>query len=97
MHRNKSLLLWTSVVASDLPTRISTMMKRHFPGAGVGRMVLLGYLSRSERAACTLVEMLAVVKVPTNEFYLASSKSYLRHQRVSLARDVLVSALNAGT
>ncbi len=61
--------------------------------AGLGWTVLPGYLTSAERAACTLVEIAAPVRVPTNAFYLVWAKSSLRHPRVALARDALIGAL----
>ncbi len=61
--------------------------------AGLGWTVLPSYLTSAERAACTLVEIAAPVRVPTNAFYLVWAKSSLRHPRVALARDALIGAL----
>lgn len=63
--------------------------------AGLGWTVLPGYLTRAERTACTLVEIAAPIRVPTNAYYLVWAKSSLRHPRVALARDALIGALRA--
>lgn len=61
--------------------------------AGLGWTVLPGYLTRSERAACTLIEISAPVTVPRNAYYLVWARSSLRHPRVAMARDALIAAL----
>lgn len=61
--------------------------------AGLGWTVLPGYLTRAERADCTLVEIPAPIRVPRNTFYLVWARSSLRHPRVALARDALIAAL----
>lgn len=64
--------------------------------AGLGWTVLPGYLTHAERAACTLVEIAAPIRVPRNTFYLVWARSSLRHPRVALARDALIAALRMG-
>ena len=61
--------------------------------AGIGWTVLPGYLTRSERAARTLIEIPAPVTVPRNAYYLVWARSSLRHPRVAMARDALIAAL----
>ncbi|UNU44687.1 LysR family transcriptional regulator [Sphingopyxis sp. YF1] len=61
--------------------------------AGLGWSVLPAYLTRAERAACTLVEITAPITVPHNTFYLVWARSSLRHPRVAIARDALIAAL----
>ncbi len=61
--------------------------------ADLGWTVLPGYLTRSERAACTLIEIPAPIMVPLNAFYLVWARSSLRHPRVAMARDALIAAL----
>ncbi len=61
--------------------------------AGLGWTVMPGYLTRSERAACTLIEIPAPVTVPRNAYYLVWARSSLRHPRVAMARDALIAAL----
>ncbi|WP_237243573.1 LysR family transcriptional regulator [Sphingomonas sp. gentR] len=63
--------------------------------AGLGWTVLPGYLTRAKRTACTLVEIAAPIRVPTNAYYLVWAKSSLRDPRVALARDALIGALGA--
>ncbi|MET4897820.1 LysR family transcriptional regulator [Sphingomonadaceae bacterium jetA1] len=76
-----------SVTAPDLRVLRSGLC------AGLGWSVLPGYLTRSERAARTLVEIPAPVMVPRNTFYLVWARASLRHPRVALARDALAQAL----
>ncbi|WP_397587046.1 LysR family transcriptional regulator, partial [Sphingobium fuliginis] len=61
--------------------------------AGLGWTVLPGYLTRSERASCTLIEIPAPITVPRNAYYLVWARSSLRHPRVAMARDALIAAL----
>ena len=61
--------------------------------ADLGWTVLPGYLTRSERAACTLIEIPAPITVPRNAYYLVWARSSLRHPRVAMARDALIAAL----
>jgi len=62
--------------------------------AGIGWSVLPGYLTRSQRADGTLVEIPAPIVVPQNQFFLVWARSSMREPRVARARDALAEALN---
>lgn len=61
--------------------------------ANLGWTVLPAYLTATERAACSLVEIPAPIRVPQNAFYLVWARASLRHPRVALARDMLAKVL----
>lgn len=61
--------------------------------AGLGWTVMPDYLCKSEDLSGALVEIRAPIEVPSNSFYLVWARSSMRHPRVALAREALISAL----